>query len=229
MSRRNWVITLHDAADEVFWAAKLNLLWLLSTLLGGIVLGVGPATLAAFTVARRHAVGETFRIVPAFATAYRRELVRGSVLVLPLLGAATLLLLNYRTVPAARLASLAAGASLAVIAAYLLPMAVHFHLRAHVLLPKASLLALTRPASSVLLLFALLAFVFACTTYPFLAVVLAAGGWIQLDTWLCLRFFAENEARLRAESPHDRPRTTTPAPGRRARAHHPADHRVGVR
>lgn len=228
MPRRDWVIMLHDAADEVFWAAKLNLLWLLSTLLGGIVLGVGPATLAAYTVARRHATGETFRIGPAFATAYRRELVRGSVLVLPLLGAATLLVINYATVPAARPASLAAGATLAVIAAYLLPMAVHYHLRAPVLLPRASLLALSRPASSVLLLFAFVAFVFAGTTFPFLALAIAAGGWIQLDTWLCLRFFAENEARLRAESTHDRPQPSTPAPGRRARVHHPPD-RVGLR
>jgi hypothetical protein len=29
--------------------------------------------------------------------------------------------------------------------------------------------------------------------------VLAVGGWIQLDTWLCLRFFAENEAKLHAK------------------------------
>jgi len=80
-----------------------------------------------------------------------------------------------------------------------LPMVVHFDLRPSACLPKASLFALTRPASSVLLLFVFLAVVFATATYPFLALVISVGGWIQLDTWLCLRFFAENEARLRAE------------------------------
>ena len=73
------------------------------------------------------------------------------------------------------------------------------HLRAVAYLPKASLFALTRPASSVLLLFVLLAVVYVTATYPFLALVVSVGGWIQLDTWLCQRFFAENEARLRAE------------------------------
>ena len=44
----------------------------------------------------------------------------------------------------------------------------------------------------------LTAFGYAVTAYPVLSVV-AVGGWIQLDTWLCLRFFAENEVRLQAE------------------------------
>ena len=206
MQRRTWVFTLYEAADEVVWAARLNLLWLLFTLLGGVLLGVGPATVAAYALARRHARGESFQALPAFATAYRREFVRGTALLLPVLGVSVFLVGDYlylaslgpaATVP--RLVTLVALAAVVVIAAYLLPMAVHYALRAYAYLPKASLFALTRPASSVLLLFALSAVVFATATYPFLVLVVSVGGWIQLDTWLCLRFFAENEARLRAE------------------------------
>ena len=203
-----WPIRLHEAADEVFWAARLNLLWLLGTLAGGVLLGIGPATLAAVTLARRHALGETFPALPAFAAAARREFVRGSVLVLPLAGAATLLIVNYRffvalgpTAALPRLVTLAALAVLVVVAAFLLPMAVHYELRPGAYLPKASLFALTRPAPSVLLLLVAATVGYACRTYPFLVVAIAAGGWIQLDTWLCLRFFAENEARLRGEKP----------------------------
>jgi uncharacterized membrane protein YesL len=78
-------------------------------------------------------------------------------------------------------------------------MVVHYDLRALSYLPKASLFALTRPAASILLLFVFTAVGFATVAYPFLAPVISVGAWIQLDTWLCLRFFAENEARLRAE------------------------------
>lgn len=201
-----WAIRLHEAADEVTWAAKLNLLWWLFTLLGLGVLGVGPATLAAYTLARRHARGESFPAFPAFLAAYRREFVRGTALLLAALGVSAFLLTNYvwfaslgpaATVP--RLATLAALAVLVVILAYLLPMAVHYDLRAYAYLPKASLFALTRPAPSALLLLLFAAVAYATVTYPFLLLVLAVGGWIQLDTWLCLRFFAENEARLRTE------------------------------
>ncbi len=200
-----WAIRLYEAADEVFWAVQLNLLWLLFTLAGGVLLGLGPATLAAYALARRRARGESFQIWRAFPAAYRREFVRGSLLVLPLAGAAVLLLINAAyfatrgpagAVP--RLVTLAALVILVVIAGYLLPMAAHYDLRVPAYLPKASLFALTRPAASVLLLFVFTAIGFAVSAYPFLLVV-AVGGWIQLDTWLCLRFFAENDARLRAK------------------------------
>jgi uncharacterized membrane protein YesL len=205
-SSPTWVIRLYEAADEVFWAARLNLLWLAFTLLGGVLLGAGPATVAAYTLARRHARGESFQALPAFASAFRRQFVRGTALLLAVLGVSVFLVGDYLYFaalgPAAvapRLATLAALAAVVVIVAYLFPMVVHYDLRAFACLAKASLFALTRPASSVLLLVVLAAVVFGTATYPFLALVISVGGWIQLDTWLCLRFFAENEARLRAE------------------------------
>lgn len=205
MTSPAWSTRIYEAADEVLWAARLNLLWIVFTLAGGVVAGVGPATVAAYTVARRHASGETFAAWPAFTTAYRREFGRGCAVVLPLVAVAVVLVSNYfffaslgaaGTVP--RLITLAALAVLAVIAAHLLPMAVHYDLPARVLPAKASLFALTRPAPSALLLLVLTAIGYTVAAYPFLAVV-AVGGWIQLNTWLCLRLFAENEAHLRAK------------------------------
>lgn len=224
-----WATRLYEATDEVFWAAKLNLLWMIFTLAGGVLLGIGPATVATYALARRHASGESVAAWPAFVAVYRREFGRGNLLVLPLVGAAVLLVTNYfyfaslgpaATVP--RLTTLAALAALAVIAAYLLPMAVHYDLPTRGYLPKASLFALTRPAASVLLLFVFTATGYAVATYPVLAVV-AVGGWIQLDTWLCLRLFAENEAHRTRKGFHDHNHPATSAPGSRARPDGRAD------
>ncbi|GAA2659299.1 YesL family protein [Paractinoplanes durhamensis] len=189
------VMRFYEAADELFWAVKLTLLWTVFTLAGGVVLGLGPATLAAYTLARRHTAGETFPAWPAFARAWQREFGRGSAIVLPLAGAAVLLLTNYQWLAAgpARVTTLAALAALAVIAAYLLPMAVHYDLRTPALLPKASLFALLRIPASALLLLTAIAIGYVVSAFPVLLLV-AVGGWIQLDTWLCLRLFAENEA-----------------------------------
>ena len=199
-------VRLYEAADEVFWAARLNLLWTVFTLAGGVLLGVGPATVAAYTVARRHACGEAFPVWSTFAAVWRREFGRGSLVVLPLAGAAALLVTNYAyfaslgsTATALRLTTLAALTVLALIATYLLPMLVHYDMPGRAYLPRALHFALTRPAPSVLLLFLGTAIAYASTLYPFLVLVVAVGGWIQLDTWLCLRLFAENEARLQAE------------------------------
>lgn len=187
----SWVVRLYYAADEVFWAVRLTLLWAVFTLGGGVLLGLGPATVAAYSLARRHVAGGS----ESFARAYRREFVRGNLLVLPLVVAAALLITNYHylAAPALKSVTLAALLAVVVIAVYLLPMAVHYDLRTFAYLPKASLFALTRPAASVLLLFVLTATGYAVAAFPFLAVA-AVGGWIQLSTWLCLRLFAENEA-----------------------------------
>ena len=83
MPSSSWAIRLYEVADEVVWAARLNALWLLSTLAGLVVLGAGPATLAAYTLARRRARGESFQAVPAFLAAFRREFVRGTAVFTP--------------------------------------------------------------------------------------------------------------------------------------------------
>ncbi|RZU01738.1 putative membrane protein YesL [Kribbella rubisoli] len=196
-----WSIKLYNATDEVVWAIKLNALWILFTLLGGIALGIGPATLAAYSLARRRSSGESFHALPAFRTAFRQEFRRGTLVVLPLVALGVVLIGNYLYFAALgtalpRLASLAALVALGLIAAYALPMAVHYDLGIRTLLPKASLVALARPASSLVLLFVALSIAYLSAKFPVLGIVLAGGAWIQLDTWLCLRFFAENEARL---------------------------------
>ncbi|GGL13088.1 YesL family protein [Planomonospora parontospora] len=198
-----WPIRLHAACDELLWAARLNLAWIAFTLAGGVVLGVGPATVAAYTLARRHARYESFPLWREFAAVYRREFLRGSLLVLPPIAAAGVLAGNQLYFSALgpgagplRTATLAALVALAAVTAYLLPMYVHYDLPPLACLPRASRLVLARPASTVLLLFTLSAVVFAAATLPVLALVLGAGAWIQLNTWLCLRFFEENEAYL---------------------------------
>ncbi|WP_238335129.1 YesL family protein [Kribbella amoyensis] len=198
-----WSLRLYEVADELIWTAKLNAAWIGFTLLGGVALGIGPATLAAYDLARRRVSHESFHVLPAFQTAFRREFRRGTVVVLPLLVAGIVLIGNYLYFAALgssaslpRLACFVAFFGLAVISAWLLPMAVHYDLRLRDLLPKASLVALARPASSVVLLFVLVAVGFVAGTVPVLGLLLAVGGWIQLDSWLCQRFFAENEARL---------------------------------
>jgi uncharacterized membrane protein YesL len=206
MSHPALSIRLYTACSEVVWAVRLNVLWIAFTLLGGVVLGVGPATVAAYTLARRHSRGETFQALPAFWEVYRREFVRASLLVLPLAVVAVVLAGNYLYFTALgpamagwRVATLVALVALASVGSYLGPLYVHYELPLPAYLPKASLLAITRPASSVLLLFVLAAIVFATVAAPILALLLSVGAWICLNTWLCLRFFEENEARLHSK------------------------------
>ncbi|RVX42198.1 putative membrane protein YesL [Nonomuraea polychroma] len=199
-------IRIQAACSELIWAVQLNLMWIVFTLAGGVILGLGPATVAAYTLARRHARNESFQAWREFWTVYRREFVRASLLVLPVALVATVLIGNYLYFAAQgtdsgalRIATFAALLVLAAVGAYIGPLYVHYELPLWGYIPKASLLAWTRPASTVLLLFALWAIVYVTMTLPVLAPVISIGAWIYLNTWLCLRFFEENEARLHSK------------------------------
>lgn len=199
MSHPAMSMKVQAACSEIFWAARLNLMWMVFTLLGGVVLGLGPATMAAYVVARRHARGESIQSRD-YASAYRREFVRGSLLVLPVAVVATVLAGNLLYLSGGlRFATYAALVVLAAAGAYLGPLYAHYELPLRDYLPKASLVALTRPASTALLLFALSAVAFVVVSAPVLAPILGVGAWISLNTWLCQRFFEENEARLQTE------------------------------
>ncbi|MET7461857.1 DUF624 domain-containing protein [Nonomuraea sp. NPDC005501] len=206
MSHTTTSTRVYAVCSELVWAVRLNLLWIAFTLAGGVVLGLGPATVAAYTLARRHARGESFQAIPEFWSVYRREFVRGSLLVLPVAVLAVLMVGNYLYLSALgpsmgtlRIATFVALIALAGVGAYVGPLYAHFDLPLRAYWPKAVQLALLRPASSVLLLLALSAIAYATSAAPILAPVISFGAWIYLNTWLCLRFFEENEARLHSK------------------------------
>ncbi|MEU6713323.1 DUF624 domain-containing protein [Nonomuraea sp. NPDC046802] len=199
-------IRFQAACSELIWAVRLNLMWIVFTLAGGVILGLGPATVAAYTLARRHARNETFQAWAEFWAVYRREFVRASLLVLPAAALAVVLVGNYLYLSALgpgmgalRIATFVALIALAGVGAYLGPLYVHYDLPLWAYWPKATQLALLRPASSVLSLLALSAIAFATSAAPILAPVISFGAWIYLNTWLCLRFFEENEAHLHSK------------------------------
>jgi uncharacterized membrane protein YesL len=173
------------------------------TVLGGVILGIGPALAAAFTLTRRYIQGYGIRAVRDFATIWRRELFRGTAVMLPVLAVTAALWSNYSLfstlgpdASAARLATLGALVVLAGIAANIGPMYAHFDLPLRAYVWQASRFALAYPASTIILLFVLAATTFVTAVFPVLLLTISAGAWIYLNTWLCLRFFAENDAKL---------------------------------
>lgn len=193
---------LYAASSMLAWCAALNALWLMFTLLGGVVLGIGPATVAACILTRRRMRGESIHLRD-FASIWRQEFFRGSAVVLPVAAVTVLLWWNYAFFSAlapaagpARLATLAAFAVAVGAGAYVAPMYAHYHLPLPVYPLKALRMALARPASTVLLLLVFTALAFATAAVPLLLLTLSVGVWLQTSTWLCVRFFEENEHRL---------------------------------
>lgn len=199
-----WTGHVQSAVGGIAWCAWLNAMWLGFTVLGGVAFGAGPATVAACVVARRRMRGESIHFRD-FAAAWRREFVRGSIVVLPVVAAILLLYTNYVYFSALgpgatgpRLVTLAALVLALGAGSYVAPMYAHYDLPLRRYVPRAMRFALSRPASTIILLFVFASFAFVTAVMPVLLAVITAGGWWQASTWLCVRFFQENEDRLAA-------------------------------
>ncbi|MFC7404330.1 YesL family protein [Georgenia alba] len=192
---------MYALSEWVLRAMLLNLLWLLGTLAGAVLLGFAPATLAAHHVARQYARGTDGYVLREYVATYRREFWRAQALLLPpvlLLLAATTsaLLLRGSALPGADVvaaASAVVAGCLVLVLLYLPSLAVHYDVPTTRALSRAFLLAVANLPSTVLLVLVLAATCYASARLPGLLPVISVGGWILGSTALCLRFYAQND------------------------------------
>ncbi|TGG93479.1 DUF624 domain-containing protein [Natronospirillum operosum] len=154
-----WFDKTDRALRSITRVAGLNLTWLLFTALGLGVLGVFPATMAMFYVARHWVTGE--QDVPlwhTFQSRFRASFWRANLGGWLVVGCCGLLYLNFRIIVAAEgavplvivLSFLLILALFAMVVSALLPVAAHFDEPPLALLKKALFFALGRPHIAVL-------------------------------------------------------------------------------
>lgn len=80
-----WVIRFNEAIERVYLVLRVNAVWLLLTLLGLVVLGIGPASCAAADayISGRH--GDRVRVWRTMWGTYRTQFVQANIRMLPLL------------------------------------------------------------------------------------------------------------------------------------------------
>lgn len=83
--------------EWVMWLAYINLLWIGSALIGLIVFGIFPATVAMFTVIRHLLLKDTTgkQILKTFALTYKREFFKSNVIGLIFTAIGYLLYLDF--------------------------------------------------------------------------------------------------------------------------------------
>ncbi|WP_426227692.1 YesL family protein [Pseudarthrobacter sp. DSP2-3-2b1] len=187
--------------DTLLWIACLNLLWILFTLLGLGVLGVGPATAAAHILVRRRSRGEAAPLLKSFTREYFANFARANALSLPVIAVAVVLVMNWNYASRADgLMSelLAAGTFvgalfLAGVVCYLFPLYARYELPLAQYLMTSSRFAVRHLAGTVILLFVSAAAVYASRTLPGLIPFFSIGAWLYVTGWLCDRFFTAND------------------------------------
>lgn len=195
--------------DALTWIAQLNLVWLLHSLFGGVILGVAPSTVAAATLVRRRVRGDVVHPFTEFWPVFRAEFRRANLLLLP--GAVALLALlfswqffNAGTDP---LSGALAGIALvllglcSVLATVLVPLYCSYDLPLCAYFRLAVMVTLTNPLLALMNL-AVLAGVLTLSWFlPGIIPFFTVGLLIYLTTRLSLDFLRRNENRLAASEP----------------------------
>ncbi|WP_251041872.1 YesL family protein [Arthrobacter sp. ISL-30] len=194
--------------DTLAWIACLNVLWLVFTLAGGVVFGVGPSCAAAAVLVRRRIQGDAASLLRGFPREYFRNFLKGNALGLPMIMVAAALVLNWQYFSSgwdlgSQIA--AAGVFLASIFAiavfcYVFPMFARYELSVPGFFLTSSRFAMRHLAGTAILLFVTAAAVFACTAVPGIIPFFGIGGWLYVTGWLCDRFFTANDESLAASA-----------------------------
>lgn len=192
--------------DAATFIGLLNLLVVVFSLAGGIVLGWAPALAAATSCSRTRLRGDDQRLVRAFATRWRAQFAHANLLAAPSAAALTCLgvsLLALAGRPGTGWLEAALAAAAAVCLAHLVlavTMDAHYELRRGRCIRLAWAFMVRFPGAP-LLLVATTALVAAITAFiPGLLPVVSIGGWVYLCTALCLSFYAANDRNLPADA-----------------------------
>lgn len=214
-----WALRAHAVLDWLWWAATLNVLWIVFTLAGGIVLGAAPASAAAAELTRRRLRGDGFPAARAFVQAWRREFWRANRALTAAFAVTVLLAIGATGQDAA--GTLGSPLGVATATAFILAFAVttvattlfaHYDLSPGAYLPTALRWTLRNLPHIVLLLLAAVVIVTTSLLLPGIIPFLSIGSWLTLSTALCVGFFTANDRRLAEEQPAAQPPAATRFP-----------------
>lgn len=193
--------------DTLVWIACLNVLWIVFTVLGGVVLGFGPSTAAAQVLVRDKVRGGAAPLVRRFAKEYARNFGKGNALGLPLAAVGVALTLNWGYFSAGwDLGSQIVSAGVLMVAlfgagvtCYLFPMFARYSLSVPQYFLMSSRFAMRHLAGTVILLFVTATALFVCRSVPGLVPFFGIGAWLYVTGWLCDRFFTANDEAMEAD------------------------------
>lgn len=94
-----WVLHANAVIERLYLLLRINVLWMALTLLGLVVLGLAPATVAAVDALLESKKGAAVRVLPMMWRTYRAQLIAANTRLLPLhivqVGALTTLVLAF--------------------------------------------------------------------------------------------------------------------------------------
>lgn len=188
---------IYNVLEWITRFAYLNLLWIVFSLLGAVVFGFFPSTLAMFAVSRDWLRGNTGQpVFQSFWKYYRRDFVKSNLLGLfiTLIAGFIAVDLFYIQASSADLAwtyvpLFAFMFLFAMYLFYLFPTFVHYDIKVHQVIKNAFLIMLINPLNSFIIFLCLGSIAVIMQAVPALAVIFGGSTYAFITTWIALRAF----------------------------------------
>jgi uncharacterized membrane protein YesL len=182
--------------------AYLNILWICFTLLGLIVFGFFPATVATFAVTRKWVMGEYD--IPVFKTfwcTYKSEFLKSNLLGFTLVAIGCILYVDYRiSVDSASIIGKILFIPLLVLIflyslllLYVFPLFTHYDIKVFYVIKNAFLMTVLYPFSTILMVISNIVVYYALTLLPGLIPFFGVSSLSFLLTWCAHYAFAKNQ------------------------------------
>jgi uncharacterized membrane protein YesL len=188
--------------------AYLNILWILFTLLGAVILGIVPSTVAMFAVARKTAMGnEDVKVFQTFWRTYRQEFLKANGLGFLLLvigfiwyfdlhffrrfDGAVFILMNYFM--------MMIGMIYFILLLYVFPVYVHYDLKLYQYIPHALKIGFLKPATIIFMVVGSLCTYYFLIYLPGLIPIFGITFFVYFNTWVAYKSF-ENIEDIRDKS-----------------------------
>lgn len=188
---------IYNVLEWITRFAYVNLLWILFSLLGAVLFGFYPATLAMFAICRDWLRGDTGKaIFPSFWEYYRRDFVKSNGLGLFVTAIVAFIAadifyiqtssenLSWTYIPLFAFMLL-----FAMFLFYLFPAFVHFDMKNGQVIKNAFLIMLVNPLNTLLIFICLGSLAVIMQAVPALAVIFGGSSFAYIIMWLALRSF----------------------------------------
>ncbi|WP_173917213.1 YesL family protein [Halobacillus sp. Marseille-Q1614] len=190
--------------------ALLNLLWIVGTLMGGIVLGLAPSTVAMYTVSRKQARGEeNVRLAKTFFSTYRKEFFRANGLALILTVAGWLCFYDLQFFQQMEgplytfltYVAMAACLTFIILLVYILPVYVHYDLKLMQMMKQALFIGFLKPSNLILMIITSLSTYYFFISFPGFIPLFGFTIFAHLNMWMGLKCFETiEEIKLESDS-----------------------------
>ncbi|WP_339149194.1 MULTISPECIES: DUF624 domain-containing protein [unclassified Sutcliffiella] len=188
---------LYSIFEWITRVAYLNVIWILLSLSGGIVLGLFPATVSMFAIIRKWLRGDTnFSLFRTFSHHYKREFWKSNRLGFIIGGLCVIFILDYwylfyysPEVMWGQILLFALSLLFLLFLFYLFPTYVHYDLKIIALLKQTFLLMLIHPLHTFFIIVCLASLFFIFYLLPATAFIFGGSGYAFITMWLCMNAF----------------------------------------